>query len=835
MVTVVEAQRIAQQSRQRVAEQRKVIEGVRQKIEQVRARRLTRAELQRRTRADIIKRKQQLKQFQQLKQSQLKQLKPFDQQIDVAEQKVLSLEAQIRDIKDKERQFERGRKLAGVTGGVLGLETSIEKAGFDFGREQLSVAERRKKFFEFKTELAKVGLTPIFRDGELKGFSDEIQKVDIQLKDLTFIGEQRLKQLEKAGLLTAEVEIPLLTIEAAPGLVEQLGRSMRDATPDFDLTNTQIENLVEKAIGAGIGTDRFIRGKLSGAVASLRDAQGQRIFTTGQAEGLTNIAAEVSQGYIAGWTLGKVFTFGRGAYLTKVPMALRNNPTWQKTLSFLQFAGGAAITGVAVDSIVKTWRREGTNAAVIETLGFVGFGAGFRKTGLKTNVQAQKEFNKVAEFFKEHKITGIRGKKGSRQVAVVKVKKKVKKKDKKKVEIKKKFTQEEINELVGELEKRLLEAKTPEEQMKILAEIFSKLKTPTQKANFRKLIQFLIDKGVLKIKVVITGKKPITIRIKKPKIIKPEKEIPPLPKKPKKKKVVEEEVPAVVPGIFAAKQIFFDPQQIVPSQVVFEPVVTPGQLPQQIQTAKQRFNVLVTQGASQKLLQAQALKLLTLQKEKQLLKQVTQLSLKTPLLLSQTQRLRQRQKTKQKLRQKALLKVKFALKEQLKLRPKIRLRPSVRPPKKIILVPAPPFIPPKLPKGVESTPTVKALSILGGKGVNIVVGQEPKKQKVIGKNMAAFRALKKGLKFIDNTLDASFRLVSTGKKAKRIDIKPFNIGSRFRASKRDPKIIVERRFARLSSPKERRDIQFFRKSKIPDNLFSTAKPKKRKTTKKRRK
>ena len=71
MVTVAEAQRIAQQSRQRVTEQRRVITEVRQRLEQVRARKLTRAELQRRTRADIIKRKQQLKQFQQLKQSDI--------------------------------------------------------------------------------------------------------------------------------------------------------------------------------------------------------------------------------------------------------------------------------------------------------------------------------------------------------------------------------------------------------------------------------------------------------------------------------------------------------------------------------------------------------------------------------------------------------------------------------------------------------------------------------------------------------------------------------------------------------------------------------------------
>lgn len=824
MATIAEAQRIAQQSRQAIAEQKRIIAETRQRVEQARARQLTRAELQRRTQADIVRRKQQLKQFEQLKQSQLSRIDPFSQQIILAERELTTFEREIsaaqksqaqasaiqRDIAAAQKIVERGLPSIGETPSVLRFVKKLQA-----GQE----AEIQK----FSTELAKAGLAPVFVKGELTGFSDEINKINIQLKDIGAIGEERIGRLIEAGIV--EPILAPLTVEITPSETEQLKRFIRESTPDFKITNTQVENIIEGAIGLGFGTERFLRAKLSGDVANLRDARGQRIFTGKQAVKIVDIVAEVSEGRLLGLATGKAFTFvkgGVGTILTKIPSKLRDNPAWQKAISLVGFAGGTVLTVSAVSHIAKTFREEGTDAAVIETLGLVSFGAGFTKTGLKTNVQAQKEFNRIADLFKKVKLKGIKGKRGAARVSVVKTK--VKKKLKKKVKDKKKvkeFTQEEIDELVAELERRLINAKTPREQMKILAEIFSKLKTPEQKANFRKLVQLLFDREILIIDVIITGKKP-TVRVKKP--VKIKEEVIPAVKKPKKKKKVKvEEVAPVVSGIFAGKQIFFDTKQIAPSQIMFEPVVTPSALPRQIQTAKLRFNVLVTQGVSPKVLQAQAFKLLTLQKQQSKLKQVSQLKFKTTFLLSQSQRARQKQKERQALKSLALLKTKQALKQKFVVKQVFKIK---APTKKVFKIglPPPPFIP-KLPKGVKSTPLVKTLRMKGKQGFNILVGQKKGKQMIVGKNLPAFKALKKGRRFVDKNIQASFKLVPTGKKAKTTDIVPFNIGRKFRSSKKDPLFIVEKRPFRLDTKSEVFQIKQARRKST----------KRRKTTKKRRK
>ena len=825
MATIAEAQRIAQQSRQSIAEQKRIIAETRQRVEQARARQLTRAELQRRTRADIVRRKQQLKQFEQLKQSQLSQIDPFDQQITLAERELTTFEREIsaaqksqaqsaaiqRDIASAQKIVERGLPSIGETARVREFVKKLQA-----GQE----AEIQK----FSTELAKAGLAPVFVKGELMGFSDEINKINIQLKDISAIGEERIGRLIEAGIV--EPILAPLTVEITPSETEQLKRFIRESTPDFKITNTQVENIIEGAIGLGFGTERFLRAKLSGDVANLRDARGQRIFTGKQAVKIVDIVAEVSEGRILGLATGKAFTFvkgGVGTILTKIPSKLRDNPAWQKAISLVGFAGGTVLTVSAVSHIAKTFREEGTDAAIIETLGLVSFGVGFAKTGLKTNVQAQKEFNRIADLFKKVKLKGIKGKRGSAQVSVVKTK--VKKKGKKKVKDKKKkikeFTQEEIDELIAELERRLINAETPREQMKILAEIFSKLKTPEQKANFRKLVQLLFDREILKIEVIITGKIP-KVRVKRP--VKIKEEVIPIVKKPKKKKKVKvEEVAPVVSGIFAGKQIFFDTKQIAPSQIMFEPVVTPSALPRQISVAKQKFGLLVTQGVSQKVLQAQAFKLLTLQKQQSKLKQVSQLKFKTTLLLSQSQRARQKQKERQALKSLALLKTKQALKQKFVPKQVFKIK---APTKKVFKIglPPPPFIP-KLPKGVESTLLVKTLQGKGKQGFNIITGMKIGKQEIIGKNLPAFRALKKASKFVDKNIQASFKLVPTGKKAKTKDIKPFNVGIKFRPSKRDPLFVVEKRKFRLDSPFEVRQIK----------QAKAAKPRKRKVKRRKKK
>lgn len=125
-------------------------------------------------------------------------------------------------------------------------------------------------------------------------------------------------------------------------------------------------------------------------------------------------------------------------------------------------------------------------------------------------------------------------------------------------------------------------------------------------------------------------------------------------------------------------------------------------------------------------------------------------------------------------------------------------------------VPPPPIIPIvkiKIPKGVSRTKTIKALAKLGKQGVDIITGLKERKKRILKKNLPAFKALKFGREFVDKNIEASFRLVPSGKKAKGKDIKPFNVGIKFRPSKVNPLFLVEKRRFRLDSPFEKAQIK----------------------------
>ena len=130
-----------------------------------------------------------------------------------------------------------------------------------------------------------------------------------------------------------------------------------------------------------------------------------------------------------------------------------------------------------------------------------------------------------------------------------------------------------------------------------------------------------------------------------------------------------------------------------------------------------------------------------------------------------------------------------------------------KPPQKPIII--------LLPPGVKDTETVKRLIALSKikEGVDVVAGQKLKKQRTIARNLPPFKAARLGRKFVDRNIEASYKLVRSGKKTRKKDIKPQNIGRKFRASKRDPLFIVERRAHRLDHPLERRQIKSFPKKK----------------------
>ncbi len=149
------------------------------------------------------------------------------------------------------------------------------------------------------------------------------------------------------------------------------------------------------------------------------------------------------------------------------------------------------------------------------------------------------------------------------------------------------------------------------------------------------------------------------------------------------------------------------------------------------------------------------------------------------------------------------------LKSKLLLRQRI-ITPTARkltPPTKI---PPPPVII-KVPSGVSKTKTVKALAGLGKQGVDIIIGLKERKKQILRKNLPAFKALKFGRAYVDRNIQASFRLVPSGKKAKGKDIQPMNIGIKFRPSKTNPLFLVEKRKFRIDHPKEKAALRRARK------------------------
>lgn len=108
----------------------------------------------------------------------------------------------------------------------------------------------------------------------------------------------------------------------------------------------------------------------------------------------------------------------------------------------------------------------------------------------------------------------------------------------------------------------------------------------------------------------------------------------------------------------------------------------------------------------------------------------------------------------------------------------------------------------------------KALAKLKGKAVNVSVGMEKGKKKIIYKKLPPKLALKKAQKYVDENIEASFKLVKTKGKPKRRDISTVSLSHKFRLSKRDPLYQVEKKEYRLDSPKESKQISLGKKKSV---------------------
>lgn len=105
------------------------------------------------------------------------------------------------------------------------------------------------------------------------------------------------------------------------------------------------------------------------------------------------------------------------------------------------------------------------------------------------------------------------------------------------------------------------------------------------------------------------------------------------------------------------------------------------------------------------------------------------------------------------------------------------------------------------------------LTKLKGAGVNVTTGTG-KKTKTIYRNLPPFMALKRGSEYIKRNIEASFKLVKSGKMPRQKDVRAFNLGKMFRSGKKDPLRIVEKRKYRLDTPTERAQIQRARRRRF---------------------
>ena len=118
--------------------------------------------------------------------------------------------------------------------------------------------------------------------------------------------------------------------------------------------------------------------------------------------------------------------------------------------------------------------------------------------------------------------------------------------------------------------------------------------------------------------------------------------------------------------------------------------------------------------------------------------------------------------------------------------------------------PPPPTIIPE-----SQSKTIQALAKLKkqGKSVNILVGMQRKKMKILERNLPPFLALKKASEYVDRNIEASFRLVPSSKIPKITDIKEFKMSKKFRPSKRSALWLVEKPSFRLDSATEKKQIK----------------------------
>jgi len=337
---------------------------------------------------------------------------------------------------------------------------------------------------------------------ELRAIAASIRREDGSSRDpATF---QSIATRFREGLPTTQELKGRLEVKIPPTRKEQLKTQIERNTPELKLLGkSQRADFIRSLIGDITGTVSFGKEKAIGKLTGARDVEGNRLFTDAQARKITDLGEQIVINAAIGAGTGKVVTVGRGAVAKVLPTTLKAT----KAKKIIRIGAGLGLTAVQLNRVRKTFETSGEDAALLQLIGIVSFGAGFARTGLKTSLQSRKEFEEFARLLKK---TIPRGKK-----AQVSLKKKISKNRFEKLKQLDKKNVERARVVKGEVEKRLLnvEGKTREEvfrnQLKILSDLKKKLKTPEQKANFDEFVKGLIENEIIKLPLIKITKKGI--------------------------------------------------------------------------------------------------------------------------------------------------------------------------------------------------------------------------------------------------------------------------------------------------------------------------------------
>ena len=414
---------------------------------------------------------------------------------DIGKQKIAELKSQL-ETKIRTRVL-KGR--GEIVEAKQNLKSSISNIRSNISTQKTNIQtlslESLKKFTAKPTteirEVAKKEIREPFLEERTTKFIEGTPVRDIFFVDPR-TGEERKATTTEVKTFRKQIKITPSEVQPGETKKQQLSRLIIESTPQLEFLGKSKEaNTIRKIIGTGFGTEKFARDKVEKLFINLKDKEGKNIFTTIQAKKTSDLLSTIGENLIAGLGVGKVVGVGRGAVVKAFPKFVKE-PVVEKARKVVGTVALAGIGTAEAVGVSKTLKEEGSDAAILRLVGLASFGIGFAKAGLKPSAEAVKDAEKFSSNLKRLVPPGKRG-----QAALIR-KKKGRFAELEKLFAPNKKELEKIKAVRGSIEKRLLQTKDPQKQLKILAEIAKKLKTPRARENFQLFVKDLINKRILK-------------------------------------------------------------------------------------------------------------------------------------------------------------------------------------------------------------------------------------------------------------------------------------------------------------------------------------------------